>query len=150
MPLEQWAPIHQWIYSCHEIDPSHQPPYLFIDDEAQNPIAALNRRCDHTAPDRPQLRIRLPIAELPPLIAQLRFWDAAFDEIPRRFRECLPTGCDFASAAFCIEDAHDEAIAPKRARLRPPLCADCGKPVGPSGQAEVNIDGTAIFRHHRC
>ena len=87
-----------------------------------------------------EMRLRLRKHETTALLAQMRFWETAMDELARRFRENAPVPGHFACMASSIEDALNQAYTPAPQLEKTPVCTQCGKPLGGAGQAVVDID----------
>ena len=89
------------------------PPYLFIGDDAEPGLHIFTRRANRTLLHE-NLKLRIPLQHLPPLARQLRFWEAAIDELKPQFRNIAPPSAFFQIVAFELETAHAEADADHR------------------------------------
>ena len=99
---EDWVPVIAWL-NAHKKDQSQQPG-LFIEDQALPGIRQKTRKARLTNPQS-EMRLRLRKHETTALLAQMRFWECAMDELAPRFRENAPAWAHFACLADSIEDA---------------------------------------------
>ena len=135
---DEWVPAAAWLQS-HPEDRSQ--PGLFIDDDALPGIRQLLRKARLTN-QQSNMTLRLRNPDMQALLEQLRFWEAAMDELAPRFRENAPRSGHFACLAESVQAALDENFQ-KKGPTGAPVCARCRQPMGAAGQAQVGIDRQA-------
>ena len=139
--------IRDWLLECHQTDPQHREPYLFIDcEEPLNKFLSRTAKLHHND----NLRLRLSHDDLEALGNQFRFWESCMDVLHPKFREKAPNPAYFQSAALEIEGALWLTFHDRPEPASKPNCDACGQPVTDGGSGEVDIDLTTKFWHHGC